>query len=186
MALNGGLAGLVAITCPCAFVSVGSAFLIGIIAGILVVLSVLFFDRIKVDDPVGAVSVHMTNGVWGTLSLGLFADPSVCPAASVVKQGLFFGGGPAQFFAQLIGVLAVGAFVFGASIIGWSIIKGLVGLRVSAEEEMEGLDIGEHGNLAYPDFQPVTVGGLYGTGVSGGEQRARATGQATGVQPGKA
>jgi len=185
MTLNGGLAGLVAITAPCAFVSVGSAFLIGIIAGILVVLSVLFFDRIKVDDPVGAVSVHLTNGVWGTLSLGLFADPSVCPAASVVKQGLFFGGGLAQFFAQLIGVLAVGAFVFGASIIGWSIIKGLVGLRVSEEEEFEGLDLGEHGNLAYPDFQPVTVGSLHG-GTSAGGQRAAAAAHPLSVHPEKA
>lgn len=186
MTLNGGLAGLVAITAPCAFVSVGSAFLIGIIAGILVVLSVLFFDRIKADDPVGAVSVHMINGVWGTLSLGLFADPSVCPAASVVKPGLFFGGGFAQFLSQLIGVVAVGIFVFAIAMAGWAILKGLVGLRVSEEEELEGLDIGEHGNLAYPDFQPVMVSGLHGTGVSGGEQRARATGQATGVQPGKA
>ncbi|HEV8713835.1 MAG TPA: ammonium transporter [Candidatus Binatia bacterium] len=186
MTLNGGLAGLVAITAPCAFVSVGISFFIGIIAGILVVLSVLFFDRIKVDDPVGAVSVHLINGVWGTLSLGLFADPSVCPAASVVKQGLFLGGGLAQFLSQLIGVVAVGAFVFGASIIGWSIIKGVVGLRVSAEEEIDGLDLGEHGNVAYPDFQPVTVGSLFGTGVYGGEQRATATEQAMSAQPRKA
>jgi Amt family ammonium transporter len=160
MTLNGGLAGLVAITCPCAFVSVGSAFFIGIVAGILVVLSVLFFDRIKVDDPVGAVSVHMTNGVWGTLSLGLFADPSVCPAASVTKLGLFLGGGPEQFQAQLIGAVAVGAFVFAASIVGWSVINGIVGLRVSPEEEFEGLDIGEHGNPAYPDFVLATAGHL--------------------------
>jgi len=152
MTLNGGLAGLVAITAPCAFVSVGSAFFIGIVAGILVVLSVLFFDRIKVDDPVGAVSVHMTNGVWGTLSLGLFADPAVCPAASAAKLGLFLGGGPEQFQAQLIGVLAVGAFVFSVSIVGWAVINGIMGLRVSPDEELEGLDIGEHGNPAYPDF----------------------------------
>ncbi len=152
MTLNGGLAGLVAITAPCAFVSMRSAFLIGIVAGIIVVLSVFFFDRIKIDDPVGAVSVHMANGVWGTLAVGLFADPTVCPAASVAKLGLFLGGGFAQLLPQLIGVLAVGAFVFGAASVGWLILKQLGGIRVSAEEEMEGLDVGEHGNVAYPDF----------------------------------
>jgi Amt family ammonium transporter len=185
MTLNGGLAGLVAITCPCAFVSVGSAFLIGIIAGILVVLSVLFFDRIKVDDPVGAVSVHMTNGVWGTLSLGLFADPSVCPAASVVKPGLFFGGGFAQLLPQLIGVVAVGVFVFAIAIASWSLLKGLVGLRVDADEELEGLDLGEHGNMAYPDFQPVTVGSLHGIAGTGG-QRAAVAAHAMRMHPEKA
>ncbi len=152
MTLNGGLAGLVAITAPCAFVSMRSAFLIGIVAGTIVVLSVFFFDRIKIDDPVGAVSVHMANGVWGTLAVGLFADPTVCPAASVAKLGLFLGGGFAQLLPQLIGVLAVGAFVFGAASVGWLILKQLGGIRVSAEEEMEGLDVGEHGNVAYPDF----------------------------------
>jgi Amt family ammonium transporter len=152
MTLNGGLAGLVAITAPCAFVSVPSSFLIGIIAGILVVLSVLFFDRVRVDDPVGAISVHLTNGVWGTLALGLFADPSVCPAASVVKSGLFMGGGLQQFIPQLVGVVGVGVFVFAVAFASFYVIKLAVGLRVSAEEEMEGLDTGEHGNEAYPDF----------------------------------
>jgi len=155
MTLNGGLAGLVAITAPCAFVSVGSAFLIGIIAGVLVVGSVFFFDRIKIDDPVGALSVHMVNGIWGTLAVGLFANPAVCPAAAVVKLGLFMGGGFAQLVPQLIGVLAVGAFVFVIALVGWTIIKLAVGLRVSAEEEMSGLDLGEHGNVAYPDFHSV-------------------------------
>jgi Amt family ammonium transporter len=185
MTLNGGLAGLVAITAPCAFVSVGSAFLIGIIAGILVVLSVLFFDRIKVDDPVGAVSVHMTNGVWGTLSLGLFANPSVCPAASVVKPGLFFGGGFEQFLPQLIGVVAVGIFVFAIAMTSWSIIRAVVGLRVSEEEEFEGLDIGEHGNAAYPDFQPVSVTGLHGVSFPTG-QSATAQIHSMSIHPEKA
>ena len=155
MTLNGGLAGLVAITAPCAFVSMRSAFLIGIVAGTIVVLSVFFFDRIKIDDPVGAVSVHMANGVWGTLAVGLFANPAVCPAASVAKPGLFLGGGFAQLLPQVIGVLAVGAFVFGAASVGWLILKQLGGIRVSAEEEMEGLDVGEHGNVAYPDFHSL-------------------------------
>ncbi|MBI3046996.1 MAG: ammonium transporter [Acidobacteria bacterium] len=157
MTLNGGLAGLVAITAPCAFVSVGSAFVIGIIAGMLVVASVLFFDRIRVDDPVGAVSVHMANGVWGTLALGLFANPSVSPAAAVAKPGLLMGGGLAQLLPQIYGVLAVGAFVSVASLIGWTVIKMIVGLRVSPEEELDGLDLGEHANVAYPDFHPAEV-----------------------------
>jgi Amt family ammonium transporter len=154
MTLNGGLAGLVAITAPCAFVSVQAAFLIGAVAGALVVVAVMFFERVKVDDPVGAVSVHMVNGVWGTLALGLFANPAVSPAAAVAKPGLLLGGGLAQLLPQLIGILAVAGFVVGASVIGFLALKMTVGLRVSAEEELEGLDIGEHGNIGYPDFVP--------------------------------
>jgi Amt family ammonium transporter len=154
MTLNGGLAGLVAITAPCAFVSVGSSFIIGIIAGVLVVLSVHFFDKLKVDDPVSAVSVHMTNGVFGTIALGLFADPTVCPAAAVAKAGLFKGGGMAQLMPQIIGVVAVAVFVFVLASATWLVLKAIVGMRVSAEEEAEGLDIGEHGNVCYPDFMP--------------------------------
>lgn len=155
MALNGGVAGLVAITAPCAFVSLGSSLAIGIVAGILVVLSVLFFDRIKVDDPVGAISAHLTCGAWGTLAVGLFAQDKFSPGTT--GNGLFFGGGSELFQAQLIGVLAVGAFIFPASMVGWGLLKGLVGIRVSQEEEMEGLDINEHGLLAYPDYQVATA-----------------------------
>ncbi|MGH7947878.1 MAG: ammonium transporter, partial [Candidatus Binataceae bacterium] len=156
MTLNGGLAGLVAITAPCAFVSVQSSFIIGVLAGILVVYSVIFFDWIGLDDPVGAVSVHMGNGVWGTIALGLFADPSVCPAASVAKPGLFLGGGMQQLLPQLIGVVAIGAFVFISAMVGWQVIKAFAGLRVSDDEERAGLDLEEHGDVAYPDFQMVT------------------------------
>ncbi|HEX4997891.1 MAG TPA: ammonium transporter [Terriglobia bacterium] len=155
MTLNGGLAGLVAITAPCAFVSVGNAFLIGIIAGFLVVFAVMFFDRIHIDDPVGATSVHLVNGIFGTLAVGLFADPTVTPAAAVVKPGLLLGGGMTQFLPQLYGVLATGAYVFPVSIVTLFVLKQVVGLRVTPEEEMEGLDIGEHGNVAYPDFHPA-------------------------------
>ncbi|MEE9154577.1 MAG: ammonium transporter [candidate division NC10 bacterium] len=155
MALNGGVAGLVAITAPCAFVSLGSSLLIGLVAGILVVLSVLFFDRIKVDDPVGAISAHLTCGVWGTLAVGLFAQDKFSPGTT--GNGLFFGGGPELFQAQLIGVLAVGIFIFPTSMAGWALLKGLMGIRVGPEEEMEGLDISEHGLLAYPDFQIATA-----------------------------
>jgi ammonium transporter, Amt family len=155
MTLNGGLAGLVAITAPCAFVSMKSAFLIGVLAGILVVGAVFFFDRIQIDDPVGATSVHLVNGVFGTLCIGLFADPTVCPAAAAAKPGLFLGGGMAQLLPQIIGVVSIGGLVLVVSTIAWTAIKMVYGLRVTPEEEAEGLDIGEHGNVAYPDFRQV-------------------------------
>lgn len=151
MALNGGIAGLVAITAPCAFVSVGSSIFIGLVAGVLVVLSVLFFDRIRVDDPVGAISAHLICGIWGTLALGLFAQDQFM--SGTTGNGLFFGGGLKLFFAQLLGVAAVGAFIFSASLIGWGLLKATMGIRVSPEEEWAGLDVGEHGITAYPEFQ---------------------------------
>ncbi len=151
MILNGCLAGLVAITAPCAYVSVGSSVIIGLIAGVLVVIAVLGFDRLKIDDPVGALSVHLVNGIWGTLSLGLFAQDDLMPGTT--GNGLFFGGGLTLFLHQLIGVIAVGAFTFGSALLFWYVIKLFVGLRVSPEEEIEGLDIEEHGNQAYPEFQ---------------------------------
>jgi Amt family ammonium transporter len=172
MILNGCLAGLVAITAPCAWVSVGSSLIIGLVAGVLVVVAVLFFDRVLLDDPVGALSVHLVNGVFGTLCIGLFADSSAAPVAGPAN-GLFFGGGFTQLWAQIVGVLAVGAYTFGISIAAWAVIKAVMGLRVSAEEEFDGLDVGEHGNSAYPDFQLATVGsGLVpssGPGRTGGQ-----------------
>lgn len=150
MILNGTLAGLVAITAPCAFVSVGSSLIIGLCAGVIVVLSVLMFDRLHIDDPVGALSVHLVNGVFGTLCIGLFAQAEIMAGPS---SGLFFGGGFKQLGAQLIGIIAAGAFTFIVAFIFWYVIKLIIGIRVSPEEELEGLDIGEHGNEAYPDFQ---------------------------------
>jgi Amt family ammonium transporter len=150
MTLNGCLAGLVAITAPCAFVSVTSSALIGLIAGILVVLAVIGFDRLKLDDPVGALSVHLVNGVFGTLCVGLFAQDKITGTAT--GNGVFFGGGTKLFMAQLSGILASGVFVFVVSIVAWVLIKYVMGLRVSLQEEIEGLDIGEHGNSAYPEF----------------------------------
>ncbi|MBI4264340.1 MAG: ammonium transporter [Acidobacteria bacterium] len=145
MILNGTLAGLVAITAPCAFVNVGSSVLIGLIAGVLVVYAVLFFDKVKVDDPVGAISVHLVNGAWGTLALGLFATDG----------GLFFGGGAGKLVTQLIGVAAVGVVTFALAMVAWFVLKVTLGVRVSASEEAEGLDIGEHGMDAYPGFVPT-------------------------------
>jgi Amt family ammonium transporter len=151
MILNGCLAGLVAITAPCAWVSVPSSLLIGLIAGVLVVLGVLFFDRVGIDDPVGALSVHLLNGVFGTLAVGLWADPSVAPVAGP-PAGLFAGGGLTPFLTQLLGVVAAGGYTFVIALGAWGILKATMGLRVTAEEELEGLDIGEHGMTAYPDF----------------------------------
>ena len=164
MVLNGALAGLVAITAPCAFVSIGASLIIGLVAGVLVVASVLFFDRVKVDDPVGAVSVHLVCGVFGTLALGLFAQDHFTP--NTTGNGLFFGGGLKLFMAQLVGVVVVGIFTFGVSMIGWGAIKAVMGIRVSAEEEYEGLDLGEHGISAYPEFH--TSSGVTGPAVSMG------------------
>lgn len=146
MALNGILAGLVAITASCNWVTPGGSFIIGLVGGILVVYAVLFFDKIKVDDPVGALSVHLVNGVWGTLCVGLFA------ADIGGIKGLFYGGGTAQLISQIIGIAAVGIFVVVVSLIIWLVIKAVMGLRVEKDEEREGLDIGEHGMEAYPDF----------------------------------
>lgn len=151
MIINGALAGLVAITAPCAFVSVGSSAVIGLVAGVLVVLAVMMFDRIKIDDPVGALSVHLVNGIWGTLAVGLFAVDNITGAAT--GNGLFFGGGVKLLGAQLVGIVAVGAFTLAASLAAWYIIKLILDMRVSREEELGGLDRGEHSSKAYPDFQ---------------------------------
>jgi Amt family ammonium transporter len=151
MTINGCLAGLVGITGSCAFVSVPSAMIIGAISGVLVIFAVMLFDRIKMDDPVGALAVHLVNGIFGTLAVGLFAEDGIAGVAS--GNGLFFGGGFDLLGSQVIGILAVGAFTFGASLIVWFAIKKTIGLRVSVREEFEGLDIHEHGNQAYPEFQ---------------------------------
>ncbi len=144
MTLNGALAGLVAITCPCDGVSPIGAIVIGAVAGVLVVLSVLFIDYVlKVDDPVGAVSVHAVNGFWGTLSFGLFSTSS----------GLFYGFGFKQLGIQLLGAFSAFVWAFGLGLILFWILKKTVGLRVSMQEELKGLDIEEHGNEAYAGFQ---------------------------------
>lgn len=158
MILNGCLAGLVAITAPCAFVTLMSGAIIGFIAGVLVVFAVIFFDKVKLDDPVGALAVHLVNGIWGTLALGLFyhgkaqyGDTAIANTVAALDTGLTKG---AQFMVQLKGVVMVGGFTLIGSLIVWYIIKAIFsGIRVTEEEEIEGLDIGEHGNEAYPNFQ---------------------------------
>ncbi len=136
MALNGILAGLVGITAGADSVSVMSSFFIGLIAGVIVVFSIMFFDKIKIDDPVGAISVHGICGIWGTVAVGIFGDFSV--------------------ITQIIGTLSISAFTFIFSLVTFGIIKVVMGVRVSEEEEAEGLDIGEHGIEAYPNFQNVS------------------------------
>ena len=155
MTLNGCLAGLVAITAPCAFVGVGSAVVIGLAAGVLVVVAVMTFDRLRIDDPVGALSVHLANGVFGTIAVGLFAKDGITGTAT--GNGLFFGGGFRLLGAQLVAVCSVAVFVFGAAAATWLILKAVMGIRVSREEELRGLDIGEHGNEAYAGFQVFTT-----------------------------
>ena len=159
MALNGALAGLVAITAGCAVVSPLSAIIIGAIAGILVVLSVEFIDKVlRIDDPVGAISVHGVCGAFGTLAVGLFAQSSYGNSSGVGDvNGLFFGGGLSLFVTQLIGVISVFVWVFGAAFLVFKIMKMTVGLRVSEEEELKGLDIGEHGMESYSGFQVFTT-----------------------------
>lgn len=150
MTINGCLAGLVAVTAGCAYVTVAGSLIIGAIAGVVVVFAVLFFDKIHIDDPVGATSVHLVCGVLGTLFVGLFAKEGVTSYAKY--NGLFYGGGFGLLGTQLIGALAVAAFIIVTTTAVWIILKKTIGLRVSPEEEIDGLDIGEHGNQAYPDF----------------------------------
>ncbi len=141
MSLNGALAGLVAITAPCASVSPLSAVIIGAIAGIIVVFSVIFFDRIRVDDPVGAISVHGVNGAWGTLAAGIFN----------------MGGTSLKIIGvQVLGIVAAFVWTFVTAYLMFKLIDKIVGLRVSPEEEAEGLDMSEHGGVAYPDFEVST------------------------------
>jgi ammonium transporter, Amt family len=160
MVINGILAGLVAVTAPCAFITVWAAAIIGAIGGTIVVFSVLFFDRIKIDDPVGATSVHLVNGVWGTLAVGLFAvGPGVTVGQDVLyadglgpAAGLFMGGGIGQLWTQFLGVISVGGVTVLLSTIFWLALKATLGIRVTEEEELIGLDIGEHGMEAYSGF----------------------------------
>jgi Amt family ammonium transporter len=145
MTVNGLLAGLVGVTAGTAAVSSVGALIIGAVAGLLVVGSVFFFERIKIDDPVGAISVHGVCGAWGTLAVGLFASSD----SDFWQKGLFYGGGADQLISQAIGVAAVAGFVLVASGIMFLGIKAIVGLRVPEEEELIGLDMAEHGEQGY-------------------------------------
>jgi Amt family ammonium transporter len=148
MTMNGALAGLVAITAPCGVVSPSASIVIGLIGGVLVVLSVEFIDKVlKIDDPVGASSVHLTCGIWGTLAVGLWGQ------VEGTAVGLFNGGGAAQLGVQALGIVSVGAWAAITSLVLFLIIKAITGLRVSPKEELMGLDISEHKAEAYAGFQ---------------------------------
>ena len=153
MSINGCLAGLVAVTAGCAFITVPGALIIGLVAGILVVVAVKVTDKLKLDDPVGAIQVHLVNGVFGTICVGLFAVDKITGVAT--GNGLFYGGGTTLLMAQLTGIGAVAVYTLVASFIFWYAIKAVFGLRVSAKEEEEGLDIGEHGQVAYSGFSQL-------------------------------
>lgn len=147
--LNGALAGLVAITAPCAVVTPTEAIIIGGIGGAVMYAVVVALERMKIDDPVGAVGVHLGGGIWGTLAVGIFAD-----SGSIT--GLLHGGGMAQLITQVLGIITVGAFVVGSGAVLFGALKATNWLRASAEAERIGLDLHEHGMLAYPD----ALGGL--------------------------
>lgn len=149
--LNGALAGLVAITASCAYVDPWAAVVIGLVAGVLVFFSAKFFEKMKVDDPIYALSVHGAAGIWGTLANGFFATDELVSKVGIGKPGLFYSGGVEQLWVQLESVVVCGAFAFtGAFAVLW-IIKKAIGLRVTEEQEIIGLDLSEHGNYGYPE-----------------------------------
>jgi Amt family ammonium transporter len=159
---NGAIAALVGITAPCAFVAPWAAIIIGFIAGVVMYVTLVFVDRIGVDDPLGAIAAHGMGGVWGTLSAGLFTTPAL---AAVGQPGLFYGGGFTQLGVQALGIVASGGFVFLTSYAVFAVLKATIGLRVKPEEELNGLDISEHGVYGYSE-QLVATDYQNGNGAS--------------------
>jgi Amt family ammonium transporter len=162
MMLNGAIGGLVAITAACAFVAPWGAIVIGLGAGIVVVLGVLLVERIGIDDPIGAVAAHGMSGVWGTLMLGLLTVPELAGRLETGQAGLLYGGGLHQLGVQATGLLAVGAFTFTASFLVLWALKKAFGIRTEPEVETLGLDVSEHGMWGYPELY-IPVPGGYGT-----------------------
>jgi Amt family ammonium transporter len=163
MAANGLLAGLVAVTAPCAYINSSAAVFIGLVAGVLMSWGLTYVERrLKIDDTVGAIAIHGINGIWGVLSVGLFADGTYGNGLNGVAGGVtgLFYGNPAQLGAQLIGIGANLVWVLGASYAAFKLIHRLVGNRVEAEDEMQGLDISELGISAYPDFVTTNYSGM--------------------------
>ena len=148
---NGAIAALVAITAACAFVDPWAAILIGFIAGVIMYTALLLVDRIGVDDPLGAIAAHGMGGIWGTLSTGLFATPALVEATGFGQPGLFYSGSFAQLGVQALGILTCGAFVFVTSYAVFALLKATIGLRVKPDEELNGLDISEHGYYGYAE-----------------------------------
>jgi len=166
MMLNGAIAALVAITAACAFVAPWAAIVIGLVAGAIVVLGVLFVERIGIDDPVGALSAHGMAGVWGTLSLGFFTVPALAEKLATGSGGILYGGGLHQLGVQALGLVTVGVFTFATSFgILW-LFKVTIGIRTEEHVETAGLDVSEHGMWGYPEFY-IPVPGGYGTETHG-------------------
>jgi hypothetical protein len=162
MMLNGAIAALVAITAACAFVTPWAAILIGFVSGIIVVVGSLLVERVGLDDPVGAIAAHGMSGVWGTLSLGFLAVPSLAAKLETGGGGLFYGGGLHQLKIQALGLGAVGLFTFTASFLILLLFKVTFGIRTDSEDEEMGLDVSEHGMWGYPEFY-IPVPGGYGS-----------------------
>ncbi|HEY7381095.1 MAG TPA: ammonium transporter [Gaiella sp.] len=162
MMLNGAIAALVAITAACAFVAPWAAIVIGFGAGVIVVLGVLLVERLRIDDPIGALAAHGMAGVWGTLSLGFLTVPSLAEKLATGSGGLFYGGGLHQLGVQALGLAAVGAFTFTASFLVLWAMKATFGIRTEPEVEAAGLDVSEHGMWGYPEFY-IPVPGGYGS-----------------------
>jgi len=159
MAMNGALAGLVAITAGAANVSPTGAILIGFVAGPVLVFGLDFIERVlKIDDPVGAIAVHGFNGMWGTIAVGLFAMPAAGLMTDMGEiSGLFYGGGFSQLGIQMLGTTAVSVWAFATMFSLFYVMKATIGIRISAKEELEGLDISEHGTVSYPEFGPAAT-----------------------------
>ncbi len=172
--VNGFLAGLVAITCPCYWVSPAGSLLLGGVAGVIVVAGIELLEWLRIDDPIGAVPVHGIAGIWGTLSLGLFAcgkygsTGPISPDNSVPLKGLFYGGGTQVLAAQAIGSLTITLCTFAVAMAVMHLVNATGLLRVSEEGELYGLDLHEHGMSAYPEYVLSDVGSLVGAGVSEG------------------
>ena len=186
LTLNGVLGGLVGITAGCATVAPWAAVVIGLVAGVVIVFGVELLDRFHVDDPVGAIPVHLMNGIWGTLAVGLFTTQGYMADAYGVdtsSYGLLVGGGANMLIIQALGVAAVGAWTIVTAGIVFALVRATIGLRVSPAEEESGLDVGEHGMEAYPEFtggrDPFGIHG--GLGLSGAVAAAAPT--SMGAQP---
>jgi ammonium transporter, Amt family len=174
MAGNGAIAALVAITAACAFVAPWAAVVIGFIAGVVMYLSLIFFDNIGVDDPVGAIAAHGMGGIWGTLSCGLFTTPALAASTGVGNPGLFYGGGFTQLGIQALGILACGGFVFLASLAVFAVLKATIGIRVKPDQELNGLDISEHGVYGLAESLVATDHPTNGNGVYGVREHEKA------------
>jgi Amt family ammonium transporter len=172
---NGAIAALVGITAPCAFVAPWASIVIGFLAGVIMYATLVFVDKIGVDDPLGAIAAHGMGGVWGTLSCGLFTTPAL---AAVGEPGLFYGGGFYQLGIQALGIVACGGFVFVASLGVFAALKATIGIRVKPDQELDGLDIHEHGVFGYPDLVATDYQNGNGTATASGPRKSVAEGTA--------